>query len=193
MDNYKLHLLRARDEIWAEARESMPLFMKLLNGETSEKENAEIGWMSVKLIATELYTYDEEIKNISQEILDLYSKEIKSGEIDTLKFANNEIKKLKEKIIKVGKKEKTIKEVESNLEDIRKNNENIRLIFLYNISKYYDIIGKILIDVMDKDSRRNGEFTEEEQSALARCKIMAYYLLILKEVEIESLDGSWFK
>ena len=30
MDNYRLQLLRERDEIWAEARESMPLFEKFL-------------------------------------------------------------------------------------------------------------------------------------------------------------------
>ena len=33
MDNYKLQLLRERDEIWAEARESMPLFEKLFAGD----------------------------------------------------------------------------------------------------------------------------------------------------------------
>jgi hypothetical protein len=193
MDKYKLQLLRERDEVWAEARESMPLFEKLFSGDTSNQEEAEIGWTSIKLIATELYTYSDEIKSISQELLDSYSKEIKSGEIDTLKFANREIDTLKDKIVKVGRKEKTRDEVESNLEEIREYIKNIRLIFLYNISTYFDIIGKILLDVLDEDSRSNGEFTEEEQAALARCKIMTYYLLVLEEAEIESLDGSWFK
>ena len=89
--------------------------------------------------------------------------------------------------------EETREQVESNLEEIREYIKNIRLIFLYNISTYRDIIGKILLDVMDEDSGSNGEFTEEEQAALARCKIMTYYLLLLEEAEIESLDGSWFK
>lgn len=194
MDDYKLHLLRERDEIWAEARESMPLFKKFFSAaETSDEEDAEIGWISIKLIATELYTYQDEIKNISKELLDLYGKEIKSGEIDTLKFANKEIDILKEKIIKVGKEEETRTEVESSLENIRKDIKNVRLIFLYNISKYKDIICRIFLNIMDDDSGWNGEFTEEEQAALARCKVMTYYLLVLEEAEIESLDGSWFK
>ena len=193
MDKYKLQLLRERDEVWAEARESMPLFEKLFAGDTSDQEEAKIGWTSIKLIATELYTYSDEIKNISQELLDSYSKEIKSGEIDTLKFANREINILKDKIVKVGRDEETRDEVESNLEEIREYIKTIRLIFLYNISTYLDIIGRILLDVMDEDSGSNGEFTEEEQAAIARCKIMTYYLLLLEEAEIESLDGSWFK
>ena len=51
----------------------------------------------------------------------------------------------------------------------------------------------MFLDIMEDDSGWRGEFTEEGQAALARCEIMTYYLLLLKEVEIESLDGSWFK
>ena len=193
MDNYKLQLLRVRDEVWAKARESMPLFEKLFSRDTSVEEDATIGWISIKLIATELYTYSDEIKNISQEVLDLYREEIQSGEIDTLKFANKEIDRLKDKIVKVGREEKTREEVESNLENIRNDIEKIRLIFLYNMSKYFDIIGKIFSDVMKEDGDWCEELIEKEQAAIARCKIMTYYLLALKEVEIESLDGSWFK
>jgi hypothetical protein len=193
MDNYRLHLLRERDEVWAEAREAMPLFEKFFNGETTDEEDAEIGWDSIKLIATELYAYEKEINNISKEILDLYSQEIESGEIDTLKFANREINVLKEKIIKVGKEEETREEVESNLESIRKDIEVLRLIFLYNMSNYYDIVGEMLVEIMDDESGWCGEFSEEEQAVIARCKVATYYLLVLKEAEIESLDGSWFK
>ncbi len=193
LDNYKLQLLRERDEVWAEAREAMPLFKKFFTQDTSDEEDAEIGWISIKLIATELYTYSDEIGNISQELLDLYSKEIESGETDTLKFANREIDTLKDKIVKVGREEETRKEVESNLEEIREYIKNIRLIFLYNMLKYRDIVGHMLLGVMDDDNDWCGEFTEEEQAALARCKIMTYYLLALEETEIESLDGSWFK
>ena len=57
--------------------------------------------------------------------------------------------------------------------------------------KYYDVVGHMLVDIMDGES--SGEFIEEEQAAIARCKILSYYLLLLKETEIESLDGSWFK
>ncbi len=191
MDNYKLQLLRERDEVWAKARESMPLFEKFFTQDTSYQEDAKIGWISIKLIATELYTYNDEIKNISHEVLDFYREEIQSGEIDTLKFANGEIETLKNKIIAVGREEETRKEVESNLEEIREYIKNIRLIFLYNMLKYRDIIGHMLLGIMDGES--GGEFTEEEQAAIARCKIMTYYLLVLEEAEIESLDGSWFK
>ena len=194
MNPHKLRLQRERDELWAEARDSMPLFEKFFTaGNTTHIEDAEIGWVSIKLIITELYTYEDEIKNISKEVLNIYSKEIKSGEIDTLKFANREINLLKDKIIEVGKNEETREEVESNLEDIRKDIEIIRLIFLYNISKYNDVIGNMFLGVMEDDSDWNGELTEEEQAAIARCKVATYYLLLLKEAEIESLDGSWFK
>ena len=193
MDNYRQQLLRERDEVWAEARESIPLFEKFFAQETSHQEDAEIGWLSMKLIATELFAHKEQITNISQEVLDLYRKEIKSGEIDTLKFANKEMDILKEKIAKVGEQDETRKEVESNLENIRIDIENIRLIFLYNMLKYYDVIGKMFVDVMEEDSGFCGEFTKEEQGALARCKVMTYYLLVLNEAEIESLDGTWFE
>ena len=51
----------------------------------------------------------------------------------------------------------------------------------------------MFLDITEDDSGWNGEFTEEEQAAIARCEVGTYYLLLLKEVEIESLDGSWFK
>ena len=191
MDRYKLKLIRERDNIWAEVRNTMPLFEKFFAQDTSHTEDAKIGWISIKLIATELYTYNDEIKNISQELLDLYDKEIKSGEIDTLKFANGEIETLKNKIIEVGREEKTREQVEVNLEEIREYIKNIRLIFLYNMLKYRDIVGHMLLGIMDGES--SGEFTKEEQEAISRCKIMTYYLLALEEAEIESLDGSWFQ
>ena len=193
MDPDKLNLLRERDDVWAEARDAMPLFEKFFNGETSDQEEGKIGWISIQLMTIELNTYKEEIENISKDILDFYSKEIKSGEIDTLKFANKEIRILKEKIIKVGEEENTREEVEANLEDIRKYIRNIRLIFLYNISKYYDIIGDMFLDILEKKTNWCDKFTKEEQAAIARCKILTYYLLLLEESEIESLDGSWFK
>jgi len=194
MDLNKLHQLIERDEVWAEARDSMPLFEKFFAGDSSDIEDAKIGWISIKLITTELYTFNDEILNIDKEILDLYYKVIEDEEIDTLKFANREIDLLKGKIIKVGKNEETREEVESNLENIRKDVKNIRLIFLYNMSKYYDSICKMFLDVKENENDWIGEFSEEEQQAvIARCKIMTYYLLLLKEVEIQSLDGSWFK
>jgi hypothetical protein len=191
MDNYKLKLLRERDEIWAEARETMPLFEKFFSQDASDEEDAKIGLSSIKLIATELYTYTDEIENIDKKVLDLYSKEIKSGAIDTLKFANKEIEILKDKIVDLGREEETREQVEANLEDIRGYIKNVRLIFLYNMLKYKDVVGHMLIEVMDSEG--SGEFTKEEQAALARCKIMTYYLLVLEESEIESLDGSWFQ
>lgn len=192
MDNYRQHLLRERDEVWADARVAMPLFEKFFaRGDMSDEEEGKIGWVSIKLIACELFTYKDEIENLSSDVLDLYSNEIESGEIDTLKFANNEIEILSDKILKVGKDEDTREEVEENLENIRKYIENIRLIFLYNMLKYEEVVGKMLVDIMDGES--SGEFTEEEQAAIARCKFLSYYLLVLKESEIESLDGSWFK
>jgi hypothetical protein len=42
MDKYKLQLLRERDEVWAEARESMPLFEKLFSRCTSDEEDGKI-------------------------------------------------------------------------------------------------------------------------------------------------------
>ena len=57
--------------------------------------------------------------------------------------------------------------------------------------KYRDIVGHMLLGIMDGES--SGEFTKEEQEAISRCKIMTYYLLALEEAEIESLDGSWFQ
>ena len=191
MDRYKLKLLRERDNIWAEVRNTMPLFEKFFAQDTSHTEDAKIGWISIKLIATELYTYNDEIENISQDVLDLYDNEIKSGEIDTLKFANGEIETLKDKIIEVGSEEETREQVEVNLEEIREYIKNIRLIFLYNMLKYRDIVGHMLLGIMDGES--SGEFTKEEQEAISRCKIMTYYLLALEEAEIESLDGSWFQ
>ena len=191
MDRYKLKLIRERDNIWAEVRNTMPLFEKFFAQDTSHTEDAKIGWISIKLIATELYTYNDEIENISQDVLDLYDNEIKSGEIDTLKFANGEIETLKDKIIKVGSEEETREQVEVNLEEIREYIKNIRLIFLYNMLKYRDIVGHMLLGIMDGES--SGEFTKEEQEAISRCKIMTYYLLALEEAEIESLDGSWFQ
>jgi hypothetical protein len=191
MDRYKLQLLRERDEIWAEVRNTMPLFEKFFSQDTSHTEDAKIGWISIKLIATELYTYNDEIENISQDVLYLYDNEIKSGEIDTLKFANGEIEALRDEIIDVGREEETREQVEVNLEEIREYITNIRLIFLYNMLKYRDIIGHMLLGIMDGES--SGEFTEEEQAAIARCKIMTYYLLVLEEAEIQSLNGSWFQ
>ena len=35
--------------------------------------------------------------------------------------------------------------------------------------------------------------TEAEQAAIARCQVLAHLLLLLKDAEIQSLDGSWFK
>ena len=61
------------------------------------------------------------------------------------------------------------------------------------MSKYYDVIGKMFVDILEKETDWYDNFTEEHHAALARCKIMTYYLLVLEEAKIESLDGSWFK
>ena len=162
MDRYKLKLIRERDNIWAEVRNTMPLFEKFFAQDTSHTEDVKIGWISIKLIATELYTYNDEIKNISQELLDIYDKEIKGGEIDTLKFANGEIETLKNKIIEVGRDEETREQVEVNLEEIREYIKNIRLIFLYNMLKYRDIVGHMLLGIM------NGDFIVSEHNIVKR-------------------------
>ena len=64
MDRYKLKLLRERDNIWAEVRNTMPLFEKFFAQDTSHTEDAKIGWISIKLIATELYAYNEALKKM---------------------------------------------------------------------------------------------------------------------------------
>ena len=67
MDSNKLQLERKRDEIWARAREDMPLFEKFFHEETSELEATQVAVISVQLIAIELFIYQDEIANISQE------------------------------------------------------------------------------------------------------------------------------
>ena len=61
MDLNKLRLERKRDEIWALAREDMPLFEKFFNKEASKLEATEVAALSIELIATELYVYQDEI------------------------------------------------------------------------------------------------------------------------------------
>ena len=45
MDPYKLQLIRERDNIWAEARDKLPLFEKFFNKETSDEFGRQICWV----------------------------------------------------------------------------------------------------------------------------------------------------
>jgi len=192
MDLNKLQLERKRDQIWALARKDMPLFEKFFNNEASELETTQVAVISIQLIATELYVYRDEIENISDQLLDVYRGEINSGSIDTLAFIKEQINLIKNKIINVGKTEETREEVEQSLENIRESIADIRLITLFNINKYKNTIFKMYKGQVGESSY-DGKVSEEEQAAIARCQVLAHLLLLLKDVEIQSLDGSWFK
>ena len=192
MDINKLQLERKRDQIWALARKDMPLFEKLFNNEASELEATQVAVISIQLIATELYVYRDEIENISDQLLDVYRDEINSGSIDTLALIKEQINLIKNKIMNVGKTEETKKEVEQSLENIRGSIADIRLITLFNINKYKNTIFK-MYEGQVGESSYDGTVTEEEQVAIARYQVLAHLLLLLKDVEIQSLDGSWFK
>ena len=170
----------------------MPLFEKFFNDDTSELEATQVAAISIELIATELYVYKDEIGNISKELLDSYREEINSGSIDTLAFAKEQINIIKNKILNVGKFEKTKEELQQSLENIRENIASIRLITLFNINKYKNTIFQIYTGQVSGSSY-DRKVTEEEQAAIARCQVLALLLLLLKDAEIQSLDGSWFK
>ncbi|MHC4227437.1 MAG: hypothetical protein ACYSW0_08425 [Planctomycetota bacterium] len=192
MDLDKLQLERKSDQIWALARRDMPLFEKFFNDEASELEATQVAVISIQLIATELYVYRNEIENIGDQLLDIYRDEINSGYIDTLAFVNKQINRIKNKIIDIGKTEETREEVEQNLESIRESIAETRLITLFNINKYRDIIFRMYAGQFG-ESGYDEIVTEAEQAVIARCQVLAHLLLLLKDVEIQSLDGSWFK
>ena len=112
--------------------------------------------------------------------------------IDTLAFVKKKINIIKNKIINVGKTEETKQEVQQSLENIRESIADIRLITLFNINKYKNTIFKMYKGQIGESSY-DGKVTEEEQAAIARCQVLAHLLLLLKDAEIQSLDGSWFK
>jgi len=192
MDLNKLQLERKRDQIWAFARGDMPLFEKFFDKEASELEATQVAAISIELIASELFVYRDEIENISEQLLDVYRDEINSGSIDTLAFVKKQINIIKNKIINVGKTEETKEEVQQSLENIRESITDIRLITLFNINKYKYTIFKMYKGQIGESSY-DGKVTEEEQAAIARCQVLAHLLLLLKDAEIQSLDGSWFK
>ena len=192
MDLDKLQLERKSDQIWALARRDMPLFEKFFDDRASEWEATQVAVISIQLIATELYVYRDEIENISDQVLNIYRDEINSGYIDTLAFVNKQINRIKNKIVNVGKAEETRQEVEQNLESIRESIAETRLITLFNINKYRDIIFGMYMGQFG-ESGHDSVVTEAEQAAIARCQVLAHLLLLLKDVEIQSLDGSWFK
>jgi hypothetical protein len=142
--------------------------------------------------ATELYVYRDELENISDQLLDTYRDEIDSSFIDTLPFVKRQINRIKKKIIRVGKTEEPREEVEQNLESIRESIVKTRLITLFNINKYRDIIFRMFAGLFG-ESGYDEIVTEAEQAAIARCQVLAHLLLLLKDAEIQSLDGSWFK
>jgi len=192
MDLNKLQLARKNDQIWASARRDMPLFEKFFNDQASEWEATQVAVVSIQLIASELYVYQDEIENISDRLLDAYRDEIDSGFIDTLPFVRRQINRIKKKITNVGKTEETREEVEQNLESIRESIAETRLITLFNINKYRDIIFRMYAG-QSGESDYDEIVTEAEQAAIARCQVLAHLLLLLKDVEIQSLEGSWFK
>jgi hypothetical protein len=191
MDIKKLQLERNRDQIWALARKDMPLFEKFFNNEASELEATQVAVISIQLITTELYVYRDEIENISKELLDLYREEINSGSIDTLAFVKKQINLIKNKVINIGRTEETREEVQQSLENIRENIAAIRWITLFNINKYKNTIFKMYKGQVGEASYDT--VTEEEQAAIARCQVLSHLLLLLKDVEIQSMDGSWFE
>ena len=192
MDLNKLKLERKRDQIWAFARGDMSLFEKFIDKEASELEATQVAAISIELIASELFVYRDEIENISEQLLDVFRDEINSGSIDTLAFVKKQINIIKNKIINVGKTEETKEEVQQSLENIRESIADIRLITLFNINKYKNTIFKMYKGQIGESSY-DGKVTEEEQAAIARCQVLAHLLLLLKDAEIQSLDGSWFK
>jgi hypothetical protein len=192
MDIKKLQLERNRDQIWALARKDMPLFEKFFNNEASELEATQVAVISIQLIATELYVYRDEIENISKELLDLYREEINSGSIDTLAFVKKQINLIKNKVINIGRTEETREEVQQSLENIRENIATIRWITLFNINKYKNTIFKMYKGQVGESSY-DDTITEEGQAAIARCQVLSHLLLLLKDVEIQSMDGSWFE
>jgi hypothetical protein len=192
MDLNKLQLERQRDQIWALARKDMSLFEKFFNNKASESEATQVAVISIQLIATELYVYQDEIENINEQFLNIYKDDINSGYIDTLAFVNKQINIITNKILNVGRTDETKKEVEQSLENIRENIANIRLITLFNINKYKNTIFKMYKGQVGELSY-DGTVTEEEQAAIARCQVLSHLLLLLKDAEIQSLDGSWFK
>ena len=192
MDLNKLQIERQRDQIWALARKDISLFEKFFNNKASESEATQVAVISIQLIATELYVYQDEIENINEQFLNIYKDDINSGYIDTLAFVNKQVNIITNKILNVGRAEETKKEVEQSLENIRENIANIRLITLFNINKYKNTIFKMYKGQVGELSF-DGTVTEEEQAAIARCQVLAHLLLLLKDAEIQSLDGSWFK
>lgn len=189
----KLQLERKRDQIWALARKDMPLFEKFFDNEAYEWEETQVAAIAIHLIATELYVYQDEIENISEQLLELYREEINDGSINTLPFVKKQISVVRKQIQVVGKFEESRKELEQSLENIRKNIANIRLITLFNINKYRDIIFDLCIWHETDEPDLKKIVTQEQQAAIARCQVLAHLLLLLKEVEIQSLDGSWFE
>ena len=93
----------------------------------------------------------------------------------------------------MGNTEETREEVEQTLENIRKNIADIRLITLCNINRYKNIIFDLCVWQEGDEPDFKKIVTEEQQAAIARCQVLAHLLLLLKDVEIQSLDGSWFK
>ena len=136
MDINKLQLEQKRDQIWALARKDMPLFEKFFDKKASELEATQVAAISIDLIATELYVYQDEIEHISKKLLELYREEINSGSIDTLAFVKKQINSVRNKILNVGKTEQSREEVQQGLENIREEITNIRLVTLFNINKY---------------------------------------------------------
>lgn len=193
MDLNKLQLKRKRDQTWALARKDMPLFEKFFNNEASEWEATQVAGIAIQLIATELRVYQDEIENISEQLLDIYMDDINSGFIDTLPFIKKQIRIIRNKIQDVGNTEETREEVEQTLENIRKNIADIRLITLCNINRYKNIIFDLCVWREGDEPDFKKIVTEEQQAAIARCQVLAHLLLLLKDVEIQSLDGSWFK
>ena len=190
MDLNKLQLERKRDQTWALARKDMPLFEKFFNNEASEWEATQVAGIAIQLIATELRVYQDEIENISEQLLDIYMDDINSGFIDTLPFIKKQIRIIRNKIQDVGNTEETREEVEQTLENIRKN---IADITLCNINRYKNIIFDLCVWQEGDEPDFKKIVTEEQQAAIARCQVLAHLLLLLKDVEIQSLDGSWFK
>lgn len=193
MDINKLQLEQKRDQIWAQARKDMPLFEKFFDGQGSELESTEVAAISIQLIAVELFVYSDEIENISEQLLDSYRDEIQSGTIDTLAFVKKQTNIIRGKILDIDSAKQTRQEVLRNLENIRENIAAIRLITLFNINKYKDTIFDMYMAHIDELSYDGSVVTEEQQAAIARCQVLAHLLLLLKDVEIQSLDGSWFK
>ena len=195
MDVRKLLEQKDRDEVWAEARENIDVLEKVLfRKHCSDEEIGLSAWLSLQVVATEIHVYEKEIENIGDELKDEYTSKIINGTLDIPKFLNKQDPIMAEMIAKLNRERASSKENQKRLEDIRNHINNVRLILLYYIYQHRDMIFQLYLSFTDSDVEYDDtELDGEEQRILAKCQTVTHALLVLKDAEIDSLDGSWFE